>query len=524
MGNVKILDCTLRDGGYINSWKFGRDNIKEIISNLVAANIDIIEVGFLRPMENDVDTSIFTRIEEISEVIYPKKEGVHYAVMIENRNYQKLSLPNYDGSSADIIRLTFRKNEWGEAKDNICDIIAKGYKVCVQPVGTTGYDDKSLLRLIEEVNELKPFAFYMVDTLGIMYRYDISKFFYLIDNNLSGDICLGYHSHNNLQMAFANAQEMTRLNNKRTIILDASCYGMGRGVGNLATELIIDYINNNIEQRYSIDPILNIVDRCLMPIYAEQRWGYDMPYFLSAIVKCHPNYASYLMKKETLSIEKIEKVLSLIPIEERGEYNSQLIEKLYAEIQSYDVDDQSAYSELKKLVGDREVVILGLGMSTIRYREKIRKIAQGRLLISINFIPTNYDIDMLFISNEKRLNSVNLVCSRRVIATSNLKEYIQSALFFNYSSLLGEGDASDNAGAMLIKILTRAGTRKIFLAGFDGFDVDVSVNYAISTYKKALDYNTAKKKNEDISKQLRLALKEVDYEIITPTRYEISNI
>lgn len=220
---------------------------------------------------------------------------------------------------------------------------------------------------LKDVNEIKPYAFYIVDTLGVMYRNDMRKFFYLIDNNLSNDICIGYHSHNNLQMAFANAQEMTRLSNGRTIILDSSCYGMGRGVGNLATELIADYINTNIEQKYSLVPILNIVDKYLMPIYAEQRWGYDLPYFLSAAVKCHPNYASYLMKKETLSVEKIEKLLALIPIADRSEYNAKLIEKLYLELQEFDVDDGTAYSKLEEIVSNKEVLILGPGASIINY-------------------------------------------------------------------------------------------------------------------------------------------------------------
>lgn len=173
-----------------------------------------------------------------------------------------------------------------------------------------------------------------LDTLGIMYQHDMRRFFYLIDNNLAKNICLGFHSHNNLQMSFANAQEMIRLNHQRTIIIDSSCYGMGRGVGNLCTELLTDYINSNIGQRYSMLPVLNIVDKFLMPIYAEHRWGYDLPYFLAATVKCHPNYAAYLLRKETLSIEKIEKLLSLIPLENRAEFDSELIEEMYVNMQS----------------------------------------------------------------------------------------------------------------------------------------------------------------------------------------------
>ena len=94
-------------------------------------------------------------------------------------------------------------------------------------------------------------------------------------------------------------------------------------------------------------------------------------------------------------------------------------------------------------------------------------------------------------------------------------------MVFNYSSLLGEGNAADNAGAMLIRILKKADVKRVYLAGFDGFDVDASMNYAVADYKKTLDYDMARKKNKNISKQLKLALDGLDYEVITKTKYEI---
>lgn len=524
MSKVKVLDCTLRDGGYVNNWKFGYKNIRGIIDNLVSANIDIVETGFIRSVDDNLDSSVFSSVESIKKYITPKKTGVLYAAMIEFHNRVEHQITPYDGTSVDIIRITFRRNEWKETKKVVKDLMAKGYKVCVQPVGTATYDDQSLLNLLKDMNEIKPYAFYLVDTLGMMYRHDMRKFFYLIDNNLSQDICLGFHSHNNLQMSFANAQEILRLNYQRSIIVDTSCYGMGRGVGNLATELFTDYINNNIEQRYSIIPILNIVDKYLMPIYAEQRWGYDLPYFLSATAKCHPNYATHLMKKETLSIEKIEKLLSLIPIENRSEYNEELMETLYLQMQNFDIDDNSAYANLEDMIGNKEVVVLCPGSSIVKYTDRVKRVGEGKIVISTNFIPNDYRINAIFISNEKRLGTLDLDVVERVIATSNLKGAIEDALFFNYASLLGEGDASDNAGAMLIRILKKVGARKIYLAGFDGFDVDSSENYAVATFKKSIDFNTARKKNIDISKQLKLALNGVDYEILTPTKYEIGNI
>lgn len=379
---------------------------------------------------------------------------------------------------------------------------------------------------MKDVNEINPYAFYLVDTLGVMYRHEMRKFFYLIDNNLSQNILMGFHSHNNLQMSFSNAQEMMRLNFRRTIIIDSSCYGMGRGVGNLATELLTDYINNNIGHRYYLTPILNIVDKYLISIYAAQRWGYDLPYFLSATVKCHPNYAAHLIRKETLSIEKIEKLLCLIPAPKRNEYDAELIEQLYRGMQACDVDDTNDLKILRDKIGRRDVLIVGAGSSIVTYKDVIEKAVEKHNLyvITINFISKIIDLDAFFVSNEKRISDM-LGKIHNVglgLITSNLKEDIKAdVLVFDYASLLGEGELSDNAGAMLIRVLKRAGVKKIFLAGFDGFDVDSSINYFVTNYRKALDFNIVKKRNEDISRQLKMALNGVNYELLTPTKYEI---
>lgn len=516
---VQVLDCTLRDGGYINNWKFGSQTISDIINSLAEAKIDIIECGFIRNSKYCKESSVFNSMDEVSKMIEPKSESSLYAIMIEHHNNVYDKIPFFDGHGADIIRVTFRRDEWEEARNAIYKLIEKGYKVCVQPVGTTNYDDESLLRLIKDVNELKPYAFYLVDTLGVMYRHDMRKLFYLIDSNLSMNIRLGFHSHNNLQMSFANAQEMMRLAKRRKIIIDSSCYGMGRGVGNLATELLCDYINNDVQQKYSLTPILNVVDKYLMPIYAEQRWGYDLPYFLSATFKCHPNYAAYLMRRETLDIENIEKILSLIPINERKEFDESLIERLYIKYQSSEIDDKVSSIKLCDLIAGREVVILGPGLSIIREKELINAITCERFVVTTNFVTKEYETDALFISNEKRLSMLKNNLPEHIIATSNLK--INTELMFNYSSILGEGDAADNAGAMLIRILKKANVKKVFLAGFDGFDVDASTNYAIKGYQKSLDYESARKKNNDIGKQLKLALQGIEYEVITKSKYEI---
>ena len=107
-------------------------------------------------------------------------------------------ISDFDETSIDGIRLTFHQHEIDEAFVLGEKLMAKGYKVFMQPVGTMTYTDDALLALIKRINNLQPFAFYIVDTLGTMYKKDLLHMFYLVDGQLNKGIALGFHSHNNL--------------------------------------------------------------------------------------------------------------------------------------------------------------------------------------------------------------------------------------------------------------------------------------------------------------------------------------
>lgn len=242
---ISILDCTLRDGGYINDFNFGRKCISEIISSLAQAKIEIIECGFLKSGANDPDKSLFGSVSAIAMHLPDNKDGTMYVAMIAYGDIPIEEIEPYDGTSISGIRLTFHEQDIDRAFDFANRLSDKGYKVFIQPVGTATYTDKALLDLIEKVNTMHPFAFYLVDTLGTMYKNNLLRMFYLVDNNLAPDVRVGFHSHNNLQLSFSNAQELIGLNSKRNIIIDSSVFGMGRGAGNLCTELLTQYINEN---------------------------------------------------------------------------------------------------------------------------------------------------------------------------------------------------------------------------------------------------------------------------------------
>ena len=527
---VKILDCTLRDGGYVNNFDFGKKEIKHIISNLTKAGIDIIECGFLMDKEYNPNKTIFNDAKKVRSFC-PKNHSDKqmYVAMIALGDIPHEKICERSSKTVDGIRITFHKPQIDEAFEFARKIKDKGYEVFIQPVGTTSYSDLELLNLINRVNEFNPFAFYIVDTLSIIYKKDIVHFFTLVDNNLNKGIKIGYHSHNNLQLAFSNAQEMVDLAKGRDIILDASIYGMGRGAGNLCSELIVDYLNNVGIGQYSILPILELLDNEISTNFSKTPWGYNTPYYLSSIHRCHPNYSTFLLSKQTISATAINNILNTIPREKRDLYDKNLISDLYLKYLSNEIDDSESYEILKDRIGDRSVLVLGAGSSIISHKSDIKNFIDKEkpLIVSVNFSDEKLDFNsnIVFFSNAKKFAAMDKrrIKSKLVIATSNIYKEIklENMIPINFSSVLSSNQyVFDNAGLMFLKVLSLLNTKKVYLAGFDGFK-----NEPADYIKQHLFYTPERQEiidsiNQAMKQEINAFKKIMDIEFITPSQYE----
>ena len=525
MSNIKILDCTLRDGGYVNDFDFGSNNIAKILLQLQNAGIDIVECGFLEDGEYDPNASVFNAVEQIAALLPQKRnDDTMYVAMACYGEYSLSRLSPCDGSSVTGIRVTFHYNEVDAALDYCREVKRLGYKVFVQPVGTSSYTDAQLLKLILEVNKIKPYAFYLVDTLGLMVQRDIARFFYLIDHNLDADINFGFHSHNNLQLSFSNCQYIASLNTKRTISLDASVYGMGRGAGNLNTELIANYLNIYNGANYRIEPILQIVDEVISKIKSKYDWGYNDSFYLAAINGCHPNYAAYLSNKHTLTIREIATILRSIDTDSRALFDKDLVEKKYIEFQSIEVDDSLALKSLSKALAGRNVLLLGPGASIHSHKDEINEYINlnNPMVICVGFVPDCFDADFIFISNIRRYltSFVSRDINATLINTSNISVTDKLHLTFNYSSLLDENPIiADNSLIMMLNILAKTVTSQtIALAGFDGY-CENGRNYYSDTLELGAGRIEAGEINRAISLRLRAFLAQLSITWITPTAY-----
>ena len=498
MNKINILDCTLRDGGYINDFNFGKEAIQSIVQKLSGAGIDIIECGFLRSGAADVDKSLFGSVEMVKDIIGEKHPSSMYVAMLQYGAMGIDEISSCDGTSIDGIRLTFHEHEIEPSVVLGKQLMEKGYKVFMQPVGTMAYTDEELLNLIKRINEMMPFAFYMVDTLGTMYRNDLRRMFYLVDHNLQKRILVGFHSHNNLQMSFANAQELIQMSSTRQIIVDASVYGMGRGAGNLNTELLVRFINTNMELTYDELPILEILDDYIRPLRREYQWGYDGAYYAAAAAGCHPNYARFLMNRQTLQIRDIHAILESLEESKRHLFDKDYIAERYEHYMSHHVEDEAVRKVVAEKILSSKVLVIAPGKSVKRYREKVLEYiaAEKPYVVSVNFVPDRIPVNLTFVSNMKRFRSVKElmdgVSDKKVIVTSNIAvetEY-DNLMIADFSSYLSEDAAiSDNAGIMCINFLKKCGAGEVLLAGFDGFSLDWRENYYESSMAFDIESN-----------------------------------
>lgn len=333
MKSIKLLDCTLRDGGYINDWRFGRDHIDDTIHVLENSNIDILEVGFLRDEPSNADRTVFHSVEEIENIIPNKKKGLLYAAMVEVFRPIPIEMVSpRNEKTVDMIRVIIWKDRHDE-EGKLVDALQEGYEYCksfvdkgydlyVQPARVEQYSDEEFVRMLKLYRGLHPKAIYIVDSWGTMYSEDVLHYLKLADENLPSNISIGFHGHNNMMQAFSNAVDFIHYNTDRELILDASVYGMGRGAGNLNTEIIAKYLNETEGKRYDVKAFFEIYENTIKELRKKYIWGYSPAYFMTAYHHANPQYGTWYGDREDVGSTEIDSILYAASDEDRVMYEA----------------------------------------------------------------------------------------------------------------------------------------------------------------------------------------------------------
>lgn len=328
--NIKILDCSLRDGGHLNNSKFGKNLIKTTIKSLIDANIDIVEMGFLQDTEFDEDVAIYPEVAFANDVLKDiESKGTIISLLTQVDKFDISKLEPCNGK-VKMIRVSFH-SDLIEQGIQYCRMVKdKGYLCSVNPINFSQYSNDEIVSLITKVNEINPYVFSIVDTFGVLLGKDFRNKLNLVNHLLNRNINKGIHLHDNLNQAFSSAQMLIETNSSECqVIIDSSVAGIGRAPGNLNTELITYYINIiQNKTRYNLSNIYMLLENQIPILRNNLNWEKDFAYCISAFEKVHRSYAEYLLN-QCCSLTDIERLIKMIPNENRARFNEGLISTLY---------------------------------------------------------------------------------------------------------------------------------------------------------------------------------------------------
>lgn len=525
MNSIKVLDVTLRDGGCVNNFDFGTDYIEKILLSLEQSGVDIIELGYIDEKNGTARGRTQYCNEEVirEQVLKHKKPDALYVSMIDYGKFNIDSLKIRSEAGIDGIRMAFHKDERFDLADIGRKIIDKGYQLFIQPMITMRYSDKELLELIAMVNEKLPEAagFYIVDSFGEMRANDVIRVFNLVDHNLLPSMTLGYHSHNNLQLSYSNAMTILQFPTNRNLILDASLMGMGKGAGNLNTELLLEHLNLYHQKKYNVAPLLAVIDQVINQIHKEYYWGYAVEYYLSSIYHCTPSYAGHFYNKHMLPVDRVAELLALIKDDKKISFDKEYAEQIYRQYNAGKTcEDDGAVEALKEKLADRTVLLIAPGKSILEAAPQIRRMANRDDVVSINLNHFYFETDFVLTTRteayEYALGSrTNIIVPSNIAGTENTPANI-----IDYKKwIVVEEGTYDSSGVMIMNLLEAAGVKHVILAGFDGFSSNINDNYFDKALRHPVTEEQSNQRNEFYREFIDKKRKSFKVDFLTDSKY-----
>lgn len=551
----EILDCTIRDGGYVNNWDFDRKLVRETYRALSKAGVDYVELGYHGTKkyfdENKFGTFRFCPVEVINEVCLGIS-GSKVSIMVDFGKFDIADLKQYLGSPVKLIRIAFHKDKLDEAFRQAEIVKNLGFLVSVNLMGFSSFTVTERKKVFLILRQIPLDYAYIADTYGSMFPNQIKEY---IEPLLEiKQIKLGFHPHNNLQMAFANSLASLAAG---TQIVDGSVYGMGRGAGNMPTEIMLSYLQLIKPERYNVIPVLNLIANYYYKLQKEYHWGYALPYMVSGIHKCHPDYAKNLVDCKEYDMEDIWNILEIVKEKQLVGFKKNNLDLILRKGMfgikraSFNVS-HSKFVEKEIKVNyvdchkEKDFLILANGPSLKEKTEQINKfinkfkpVVMGANNLMGLFIP-----DYHAFSNKRRfvdyINSVNnqskLLLSEH-IPESMIKEYTDRNydLIYYKDTFEASFEIKNNivltncrtVSILLVAIAIIMGAKRIFLAGMDGYlDKDINGKFHFYNEEEAPDNEMIREKHQwnlrylqEIDEYLTASGQE-GLHIITPTSYK----
>jgi len=562
---IKILDCTIRDGGYLNNWQFDKDLVSSVYKSVSKSGIDYVEIGF-RSSDKYFDPDNYglwrftseALVDEIADSVV----GVPVALMLDFGKADLLDIPQKAHSRVQLYRIAVHKNKVLDAVKLADRIRAKGYEVALQLMGIISYTDEDFDRVLPAITASDLTYVYFADSYGSLVPADIKN---LIKRLKPTGKQIGFHPHNNLQLAFANTLEAVR---QGVDIVDGTVYGMGRGAGNLPLETLVTYLEKTEnDARYNVLPVLELIDKYFIRLMSETPWGYNLPHMLSGMYGVHPNFAARLVAAKEYSIEDIQTSLQIIRHINPIGFDKNLVEKIIDSgvvgVGGLELSEASETEDVQFVPAEhtsqakvpyvnrhqgRDFLVLANGPSLKTHRDEIAEFIEtfAPIVIGSNFLDGMFVPDYHTFSNKKRFSDyVDSVDpeSRLLLSSAFTPAFIREHTEREYLTLVHNSNLTDfgiengriTSNCRTVSILSVAaavvmGARRIFIAGLDGYkNVDLLSGQLVHFYSEPDETNDSEtlihkhKWNDRMLKQINAYLSQNNREevvIITPTTHK----
>ncbi|MCQ2163291.1 MAG: aldolase catalytic domain-containing protein [Bacteroidales bacterium] len=292
---IKVLDCTVRDGGLMNKWQFSKDFVKGVYDSCVAAGIDYMEIGYISSEDqfshDEFGPWKFCAEDDLREIMGDNNTDTKISVMADIGRIKYDDIRPKSESVIDLFRVACYDYQIDKAIELAHHVMDKGYEATINMMAVSKVAERALNQVLEDVANSRVPIFYLVDSFGSLYSEDINNLMHRYKSALPGKT-IGFHGHNNTQLAFANTIECII---DGANMLDATMLGIGRGAGNCPMELLLSFLKN---PKYKIEPIIKCIQDYVYPLKKDIDWGYFIPYMITGAQNDHPRSALAWMASE----------------------------------------------------------------------------------------------------------------------------------------------------------------------------------------------------------------------------------
>jgi len=494
---MRLLDCTLRDGGYYNNWDFAYDTVCSYLKAVSKAGVDIVEIGFRNfPQDDFSGPYAYASDDVIAEL--PLPDGLKIAVMIDastilaydqgvSRGIDRLFSPAAD-SPVDIVRVAAHFRDIARCQSILEKLSSLGYELCLNIMQSGSRSDRELSeagKLVQGWNLVS--VLYFADSLGNMDENNITRVIHSLRQEWRG--LMGVHAHNNKGQAVRNTLLAIDLG---IDIADSTMLGMGRGAGNAQTEILLMEMASRGKGNYLAKELFHLVLDHFEPLRQSYGWGPSMLYHYAADHDIHPTYIQELVSDCRYDNDDLINTLTHVSGMDSNSFNRPLLET--ARAGGNEKLKLSGGWDATEFCKGNDVLILGAGPSLGQHINGIRSFIRkyNPLVISVNIHREidSREVDYFVAAQQTRLTLEALKhgeIDRPLITpmknmTNELSERLKGKVILDYDMAVVPNQIEFHAtGCVLpaplsiayaLSLASVGAANRVFMVGFDGYGGD----------------------------------------------------